>query len=84
MLHWHIVFKGEKSDTIIEGEEDVLERYDTAIMTQKVDGRPVLGMWIVAPGTENEDVLRAWGRCPYRIFTRYQTRQAQLKEMGPG
>ena len=83
MFQWHIVFKGETTATIIEGAHEILELYDTAITTQKVDGRPVLGMWVVAPETENEDVLRAWGRCPYRVFTRYQSRQAQLKEAGP-
>lgn len=79
MLQWHIVFKGESKATVYEGDSDVLARYDSAILAQAVDGRPVVGMWVIDPGTDNADILRAWGRCPQTVFSRYQSRQAQLK-----
>ncbi len=86
MREWRAVFKHPLYDVITEIVEkgelgaEALERFDAAWRAHMYMGREVFGMWIIDRATEQEDVIRAEGRCP----NGYHERHAEWKKRAKG
>ncbi len=63
--------------------EDLLKRFDETKQSKKHKGREMIGMWVIDEATENEDVIRKFGRVPHEMAIRYnapKTSKYQIKD----
>ena len=68
---WYRSYVGENAQEELVCKasiEDVLRDFDTAVAQQQIDGRPLLGMWLINYGTKNgSTVVDTWGTYPATI-----------------
>ena len=81
MKKWIAVFPDpsqvgvNEEELVEEWEHDAgaLERFEAAAKAREVNGREVIGMWILDDATQQEDVIETWGRVPPDIRARLFT-----------
>ena len=54
-----------------EHDAGAIERFEAAAKAGELNGREIIGMWIIDDTTEQDDVIEAWGRVSDEITTRY-------------
>jgi len=81
MRTWHIVFKGDAQNNPREEEWEYDEaQYKSVKKTMAVDGREVIGMWVIDSESEQEDVIKHDGdRIPHDIRVRHEERKRRLR-----
>ena len=78
MRQWYAIFEGEQRESEIEEVGFgplAFERFDAAVQAGAIDGRKVIGMWIIDQYTEQADVIRCYGRIPGDILQRFRAWQ---------
>ncbi len=79
MIKWCALFEdGYQREVLIEAADEqpqragVLKRFEDARTANEINGRKVIGMWIIDYATEQADVIKIHGRVPENIDTRFR------------
>ena len=86
MRKWHAVLKDDRAPSgLIEGliEEgdlgaDSLKRFDDAAKEGRLFGCEIVGMWIIDYATEQEDIIKCWGRVPEGYHERHNAYKERI------
>ena len=86
MRKWHAVLKDDRAPSgLIEGliEEgdlgaDSLKRFDNAAKEGRIYGTEIVGMWIIDYATEQEDIIKCWGRVPEGYHERHNAYKERI------
>ena len=75
MRKWSAVYENDPHREVIvdKGESDagMLKRFDAAARAANIDGREVIGMWIIDHATEQAYVIKYYGRVSDEIRKRF-------------
>ncbi len=76
MRKWYAIFaddpqKGFRKELVDEDLKE-LKRFDDADKAGEINGREVIGMWVIDEATEQPDVIKCYGRVPEDILIRYE------------
>jgi hypothetical protein len=69
----------DEVDLSLVTRSEALERFVQAAKANVIDGRELLGMWLVDHGTEQEDVIAIHGRIPGDIRARFDAYQRRAQ-----
>ncbi len=88
MRKWHAVLKDDRNPSGLIGLDieagnlgaDSLKRFDNADKVGKLDGREIVGMWIIDIdyATEQEDIIKCWGRVPEGYHERHNAYKERI------
>lgn len=88
MREWIVIFahgpeQNAKPETWEKGElgPEALKRFDDAATAEELGGRGVFGMWILDIHTEQEDVVKCWGRASHEIHIRHNAYKERLGKL---
>ena len=79
MKKWYAVFPdpsqvGVNEEELVEEwehETEALWHFEAAAEAGELDGRKVIGMWILDDATEQGDVIKTWGRVSDKLRVRH-------------
>ncbi len=86
MRKWHAVLKDDRNPSglmsvdIEEGDlrADSLKRFDDAAKEGRLYGPEIVGMWIIDYATEQEDIIKCWGRVPEGYHERHNAYKERI------
>ena len=61
---------------------DALKRFQDAGKANELDGRELIGMWMIDEATEQADVIKKHGRVPGNIHVRFVERARRITGAG--
>ncbi len=87
MIKWHALFEEDpQRDVLVEKVEegklraDALKRFEDAAAANELNGRELIGMWMIDHATEQADVIKIHGHVPGDIRVRFDAQMRMSRQ----